>query len=280
MQLATAQDQQEGIPFKADGLSNWLLPRTRHVLVVTQTLRGEAQEDLVSVHDRTTAEVFVAGAAGGRSRIAAAIIATLLGVSAGVVGQAVLAASAFLPVLLIVGIPSFFGVKGLVAPREPLDGHRRARLTEFQLMFAKKDLIASALNAAQTDGIAKQQLADRLRGLAQRMTNVDKALYAARVKRLESDHRLVEEQVAIDQRLVDGYEKLAAMIDIEIESYTVEESIPEDVQVRIDERIAELEDLKGTIQHLGRQLSANDEVEDLLRDARGGCVRIFVCEPG
>jgi hypothetical protein len=89
-------------------------------------------------------------------------------------------------------------------------------------------------------------------------------MYATRLERLKDADRLLWKQAQMERSLINGYWKAVAMIEIEIESYAVADSVSEDAIGRIDAKIAELDALKEEIQDRERELEANDELERFL----------------
>jgi hypothetical protein len=96
------------------------------------------------------------------------------------------------------------------------------------------------------------------------MKNLDRDVYATRIRRLNDASRLLGEQGEIDRRLIEGYNKAVAMIQIEIESFVVADWISHDATDRIEAKLAELEALKEAIQDRARKLAANEELERFL----------------
>ena len=119
--------------------------------------------------------------------------------------------------------------------------------------------------------IAEQEArAAPLRALREKMERVGRETYATRLDTLTRAIDLLSTQRDVQQRLLAGYERAIAMVEIEIESGALEDAVDDQIAAEIEAKRAELEELRERSADLERLVAANDEVARLLRPGGGG----------
>jgi len=133
-------------------------------------------------------------------------------------------------------------------------------------LLAKKETLLGSRAAARIDIQRKQALMNQLAGLVHKMTSLDQRTYAHRIDALTRSYGLLHEQTQIDEKLIAGYDKAAAMIDIEVETLAAAGEVTEQATATIEAKIAELDALREAIREQERQLSASGELDTFLEN--------------
>lgn len=209
-------------------------------------------------HERATN---MALAAGG---ITTAVIAFYVGVTDGGVQNAVVFAS-------LGGLLTGLLIKSHLTPapraRARAPRGRGAFASTEKLKAARLKLITSRASHARVVK-EKHELRRRLVNLSAKMEQVALPLYAPRIASIAAALATLDKQIAIAARLRDGYEKSITMIEIELESGAAADRMHEDITPMLMSAVRELKALEASQAELARQLSANVEVELLLRPPR------------
>lgn len=160
---------------------------------------------------------------------------------------------------------AYVWVRDRDAPRVRVSEAGRRVLDHRRGLLERKLSLLRTLHGLYREREEKMALVERLLALRAKMEKVGLELYGARITAVAAGLSTLERQVALDDRLIEGYEKTVTIIEIELESGATAEAIPGDLAVALAGRQAELDALAEEHRELERQLAANDEVERLLR---------------
>ncbi|HYD53048.1 MAG TPA: hypothetical protein VEA99_10485 [Gemmatimonadaceae bacterium] len=242
-------------------------------VAIVYSMRGWRRETLVEVRNHTTGDVFQLARPGDRARNRAGCLAGLAALFA-----FPLAAAWDLPGPLVAILP--IAVAGVLlflltklfeptnpewadAPRGSDDGEAGATLLEqiHLLEGQRADVVA--------DREEKLALRERLIALQQKMREVQLPVYAPRIEALSRAVVTLDEQIALDERLRDGYDRSITILEIEHEAGAAADALSGDVATSMQGRMAELRALEAEHAELGRRLEANVEIERFLRERSG-----------
>jgi hypothetical protein len=233
---------------------------------VVQVAEDAGPGEVVAVYNLTTGQHFALAAPGDKAAGTALLGGTAVTLTAflvlGLIGLpwplvAVLA--------VLVGAGIFLWIRDRDGPRARLSAAARGALHHKRGLLERKEELQRTIHALQQEREKKTALQARLQRLAAKMEEVGADLYGTRLAVVEAGLGTVEQQLALDDRLVAGYAKTIKIIEIELEASASADDIPEDLAGVLAARQAELEALEAEHRKLKDQLAANDEVEKLLR---------------
>jgi hypothetical protein len=241
--------------------------RPGDIVSVVYLMRGSRRDELLSVHNATTGQSLLVSLPSEKATVKAwsfgvasgfaVLVAT---VAAGVPG--VFAAGAALVTVVGLGI----GLGHRFMPRADLSPEQEAQLNSAQRLLAEKLDLEAARSRVIRDLEHQRGVRDRLNALRAKMVKVGLELYGPRIAALDAALATIERQVELETRLCDGYEKSIQMLEIEIEAGATADALDSAATLHIAETLAEMRDLESEQAELGRQLAANVEVENLLRN--------------
>jgi len=239
--------------------------RGGHTVTLAYTRRGERLVDLVRVEDHTTGTSVAVDAPGTASRRAALWMAGLAGfltllVSAWATGPGPMA-----PLQSIVAAMAVYVyVRQRSSPRVTLTLAATERRQRRQALLARHTELERARSSVTAEEARQQRLETRLRALRGRMAGVDEALYATRIASIDRAISLLERQHAVAARLEAAYDRSITMIEIEIESGTLAETVGDELSAALATRDTELDTLEQERAEFERLLAAHEEVERVL----------------
>jgi len=240
--------------------------RPGDLLYLIYLMQGEERTHLLTVDNATTGKVtilasptdvatkkawFIGGGAG--------LLALLFLTGAGAPGAIALGVGGALCVGLGVALPHLLMPSPDISPDElrDLDASQK-------LLWEKVRLQASRTQAVRT-AAEKIEIRDRLAALRVKMLGVGAQLYEKRIATLDRAIALTDSQVEVAGKLAAGYERSIQMIEIELEAGAAAVALDDDAANHITASLAEMRELEEQQSELMRQISANDDVDALLR---------------
>jgi len=252
--------------------TSWLEHRVHRELWVVYTLRRDAIEELIEFQDRNDGDFALVGRPGHRARGRARLLAALSGgvtlaFLAGTDTHIALIAAASL------AAAAYYATSRWSDPRLTLPEFQQTHLLRLQDLLERKNSVSRARSAAAADLNKRLNFVEQMTSLRDKMRSVGEAAYARRIQRLTDASRLLTQEATLDRRLIEGYDKVLTMIQIEMDAHLLEDSISDEATDMIDSKIVELDALKAAINDLEGQLAANEEVERFLtRTASDGAL--------
>jgi len=244
-----------------------VVARPGDIVSVVYLMRGSRRDQLLSVHNATSGQSLLVSFPGEK----ATVKAWSFGVASGVAVLVATVASGA-PGLFAVGaalvtvVGLGIGLGHRFMPRADLSPEQEAQLNSAQRLLAEKLDLEVARSRAIRDVESQRGLRDRLTALRAKMMKVDPELYRPRIAVLDAALSTIDRQVELETRLRDGYEKSIQMLEIEIEAGAAADALDNAATLDIAKTLAEMRELETEQAELGRQLAANVEVENLLRN--------------
>jgi len=136
------------------------------------------------------------------------------------------------------------------------------RLIADQRLLAQQRKLEQRVTELTHEYQSNQVLIEQINALKQKMTQVDQAVYSARIYRATTAVDILNQQIANNQRLIREYQHMLKMIEIEIDTSWIADQLPdaENFSRRILERLDELKEIEEQNQSLKLQLAAYEEV--------------------
>ena len=240
--------------------------RPGDLLYLIYLMRGESRSELLTVDNATTGKVTILasptdtaakkawGIGGGIGLLGILFLA-----GAGVPMVIALAAGGTLCVGFGVALPRLLMPDASISPDElrDLDANQKLLWEKLRLQGSRTQAVRSVAE--------KTEIRDRLTALRAKMLGVGAQLYEKRIPTIDRAIALTESQIDIAGKLASGYERSIQMIEIELEAGVAAQALDSDAAGHITASLAEMRELEEQQAELGRQVSANDEVEALLR---------------
>ncbi|MDB4916707.1 MAG: hypothetical protein JWM95_4351 [Gemmatimonadetes bacterium] len=248
----------------------WIRIGTGDACVVVYSMRGEEREELLFIVNRTSGERFILGTPGSRSKFKANLIGGIIGV--GVLGLGAVAPIPFAVALGLAAASGFgaaMGMAHVLKPKHVLRLDEQVTLSARQSLLDEKRTVLRRREEVAAEVDTRQSLRKRLFDLKTRMEAVKVDAYAPRIELIDKALASLEAQLDVDHRLVAEYERTLQIIDIEYESSVAADAMPGDGAGIMEARLTELRSVEEHRAETTRQLSANAEVEQLLRSHSG-----------
>lgn len=259
-------DRFEVLSLCTNGDADKLPMRTGDTVSFVHTMKGDEREDLLFITDHTTGEQFTLGRIGATARSRAAMFALLLGIGtaiftliAGASGTLVAVSS------LVVAAGSMLLLSRKLSPVATLPDDEQATLAARQELLEQKRQMLLQQARIQDDRREKSATIVRLQDLQAKMRSVGLAAYQPRIETMDRAIATLNEQVALDERLLAAYTRNISILEIEYETGTAATALPSDVGAELTLKLEELRTLEAQHADLSRELEANEEVERLLR---------------
>lgn len=136
------------------------------------------------------------------------------------------------------------------------------RLIADQRLLSQQRKLEQRVTELTHECQSNQVLIEQIKALKQKMTQVDQAIYSARIYRSTTAIDILNKQIANNHRLVREYQHMLKMIEIEIDTSWIADQLPdaENFTQRILERLHELKEIEEHNQALKLQLAAYEEV--------------------
>lgn len=159
--------------------------------------------------------------------------------------------------VFVVAMPGSIGVGMYVIKRSSLKVRDRLELErlslEQQLLAQKHDLEQKVTQLTQ-ELKTNSSIVNRLEALQQKMSNANADMYARRITTVVSGISVIEEQLDLIQKLVNGYSQLLEIIEIEYETSRLAEKLPSDISSQVLSRLEELRVVEERKQELSLQI--------------------------
>lgn len=229
------------------------------------TMRRDAREHLIQIRNYTSGEIYEIEHPRRRSVMHAALVAFVallatMGVAAAFQWSGV--TTIVLVVAAFAGVG--YGIFRLLEPTHELPPDALAARTAAQSLLEQKHDLELRRARIAADCEEKTRLRERLHALREKMRVVALAAYEPRIASLGRAIATLDEQIALDERLHEGYDRSVQILEIELEAGAAADAMPDDVAASMRDRLAELQALEEQHAELGRQLAANAEVERLV----------------
>lgn len=267
-ELAVATSSRETLrfTFETERDDDWIHIATGDRVVVAHSMRAERREELLFVVDRTSGERFVLAKPDQRSKsrsVLYGVLAAAVAMATGVLMSIPLGLTAITAILAGAAVSKT--LRSTLKPTHALAADEQGELSARQELLAKKQSLLASRNAVLDDIETRRALGEKLRSLRSRMVAVQLDAYATRIAATDRALTALEEQRQVDERLMSEYDRTLQILDIEYESSVAADALPPDAAAIMDGRLAELRVVEELRAEVTRQLSANDEVEQLLR---------------
>jgi hypothetical protein len=266
LSVATTPRETLRFRFETDRDDDWIRMSNGHRCAVVFSMRGAVRDDLLFVVDRTTSERFVLAKAGQRSRKIAIASGTM--VAAGIAVAGIAAAIPLLAVggfAVVAGVGAFALLRRVTTPGQAISAIERETLTARQALLGQKRTLLRSRDSVIVDIDARRAMRQRLELLRLRMVAVRLDAYADRIRSIDAALATLDEQLALDARLADEYDRAIQILEIEFESSLAADALPMDSGRIMDARLEELRGVEELRAETTRRLAANAEVERLLR---------------
>ena len=141
---------------------------------------------------------------------------------------------------------------------------QRDRLGKQLSLVHRRAALEAPRETAKAEMAADYRRIGELTALATKMKSLDPTAYSSRIAVLDRVCLLLKKNSFLNLKLIDGYDRVAAMLEIEIDSLDVVISLPEESTLELDAKLSELEALREQLRGHERALAADAEVADLL----------------
>ncbi|MEP6618707.1 MAG: hypothetical protein ABJE47_05315 [bacterium] len=252
--------------FQTDRDDPWIHIAPGDRAAVVYGMRGEKRDGLLFVVNRSSAERFIIGKPGDRSKYWSVIIGFGVAIVGGVVAGAISA-----PALVVVAVAALSGLvcakimARVLKPKHVLQPEELLVLRARQQLLAEKRTIMQLRSEVAVEIDARVTLKRRLGDLRSRMSAVQLEAYATRIAATDRALQSLDAQLDVDRQLVREYDRTLEIIDIEYDSSVAADEISSEGSTVMQDRLAELRSAEERRAETTRQLSANAEVEELLR---------------
>lgn len=256
----TYKNLQFSIPGKAD-----VVPVHRGDLVsVIYTMQGYVMKKLVAIANHTTGKNYILPQPIPSSSRHALKLLTIV---SGFLGISFLTGFNVLLTALLSAIGVLLHLKlsnqaQITSPM--LDNHESQdqRLIADQRLMAQHRKIEQRIAELEHESKSNLMLIEQLETLKRKMSQVDQALYSARIYRATGAVKILKQQIVNSHRLIREYGRTLKMIEIEIDTSWIADQLPdvENFTRTIIGKLAELKEIEEQNQSLKIQLAAYEEV--------------------
>jgi hypothetical protein len=265
LELITRDGSLEKIQFATPGKEERVKVERGDLISVFFTLRGHQLEEIVSVVNHTRETACMLNRPGHQSRKvawarAAALAVIVFGILIyyGVYGRAAL----LVGVATLIVLRVLFGRR--LAPRKVVSAREKAVVEHNQTLLEQKMELRSRKKRVRIDQERKEVVAERLLELLDKMNDVGEELYHRRIGNIEKAMTLIDQQLELDQRLLDQYDRAIKILEVEYETGRTSDSLPDEVSNTLLSKYEELRAAENMNRELNLMLNANEEVERLL----------------
>ncbi|HEX8394477.1 MAG TPA: hypothetical protein VF665_19175 [Longimicrobium sp.] len=243
-----------------------LSAKPNDVVAVVSAMRGNTVENPVAFINQTTRTVSEVGRPGQTTLVGSLIIGAMAGIltlfalsGLGVPGAIPMAVG-----LLVFALVAF-GVQEKLKPRHKVTPSQQAAFSRTATLLQQKAGLEQRILEITNDRREKLAIRDQLAGLRAKMQDVGSELYQTRIDRIDGALPLLEEQAALNDKLLHSYSRTLKMVEIEIESNHAADALPETLSLDAIARRDEIAAIEARTADLRQLLSANEEVERYLR---------------
>ncbi len=264
-QITTADRTLKQLQFSVPGKADSVPVNSGDIMSVLYTMQGYVMQKLVAIANHTTGKQYIlpTPVPSTSRHLALFLIAMGCLLTLSFLGGWNWFVTAGLSAIGLLSYFKFSNTANLTSP--PLEGQARLgkRLLQDQRLLAQQRKLEQRVGELQHEHKATQMLIHQLETLKQKMSQIDPALYAARIHRANHAMNLLKQQLVNNQRLVREYERTLRMIDIEVETTWIADQLPDSDHFSrsILTRLAELKQIEDQNQDLKDQLAAYEEVQ-------------------
>lgn len=236
------------------------------VVAVVHAMRGNVVENPVAVINQTTGTELVIGKPGQTTRTGALLISAVtsfLTFLALAVMNAPELAALLVAALMFAFV--FFVIQHTLKPTHELTPGQQSALGRTAALLLEKGELEQRMESVRADRREKAEIHGKLLGLRAKMEDVGADLYQTRIDRINGALPLLDEKVALNDRLLEAYARRVKMMEIELESQSSADALPEDLAEQFAERQMEIEAIEARTSDVKLLLSANEEVERIVR---------------
>jgi hypothetical protein len=256
------------ITLRIPGQEDRFIAQKNDTLAIVHAMRGDVVENPVAVINQTTGKAVAIGRPGQATLMGSVLVGSLSGILALFLLAAlnVPGSMAMLVAILLAGIV-VFGLQQKLKPRHAISAAQQAALGRTGQLLLQKSGLEQRIQEVTADRRQRMEIREKLLGLQAKMQEVGAELYQTRIDRISGALPLLDEQLALDDKLLHAYRRTKLMMEIELESSSAADAIPESLPSEFGARQAEIEEIEARTSDLKLLLSANEEVE---RFVRGG----------
>lgn len=263
-QITTADRTLKCLQFSVPGKNDVIPIHRGDVVSVLYTMQGYLMKQLVAIANHTTGKSYVLP---NPVPSANQHFITLITIVTGLVLLSFLNGGNvfFTSILSAIGVLAYIKLTNNAQLSSPALNATHAegiRLIADQRLLAQQRKLEQRVTELKHEGQSSQVLIEQINALKQKMTQVDQAIYSARIYRATTAVDILNQQIGNNQRLVREYQHMLKMIEIEIDTSWIADQLPdaENFTRRILERLDELKEIEEQNQSLKLQLAAYEEV--------------------
>lgn len=210
-------------------------------LLLLYALRRNALVELIWIENTSTGNSYLLHSPGRKARDQGLVagFATLI-------GGGILAMLLQLPnrVYLPIALPAALGAGTYVARSKDTRCQDQQELAHFaseQRLLKQMHELEDRIEELNQDSLAQEKTIARLHSLRQKMLDAGADLYTHQAETVTKGIDVMERQLELTHDLMDGYHQIAAILEIEHETFRLTDALPETVSETIVSRMAELE---------------------------------------
>jgi hypothetical protein len=210
-------------------------------LLLLYTLHGTTPDELIWLENTTTGNSHLLHPPGRKARDQGIIagFATLI-------GGGILTMLLQLPnrVYLPIAIPAAIGAGAYVTRSKDTrckDQQELAQLTSEQHLLKQIHDLEDRIQELKQEAVTQEKTIIQLQALRQKMLDTRTELYPNPAETFAKGVAVMEQQLNLTQNLIDGYQQIAAILEIEHETFRLTNALPEELSATIVSRMAELE---------------------------------------
>jgi len=263
-QITTADRTLKCLQFSVPGKSDVIPIHRGDVVSVLYTMQGYLMKQLVAIANHTTGKSYVLP---NPVPSANQHFITLITIVTGFVLVSFLNGGNvfFTSIFSAIGVLAYIKLTNNAQLSSPTLNATHAegiRLIADQRLLAQQRKLEQRVTELTHEYQSNQVLIEQINALKQKMTQVDQAVYSARIYRATTAVDILNQQIANNQRLIREYQHMLKMIEIEIDTSWIADQLPdaENFSRRILERLEELKEIEEQNQSLKLQLAAYEEV--------------------
>ncbi|MBM0742379.1 hypothetical protein JOY44_12250 [Phormidium sp. CLA17] len=263
-QITTADRTLKCLQFSVPGKSDVIPVHRGDVVSVLYTMQGYVMKQLVAIANHTTGKSYVLpNPVPGTNQH----VITLITIVTGFVLLSFLNGGNvfFTSIFSAIGVLTYLKLTNNAHLSNPVLNPTQAeglRLIADQRLLSQQRKLEQRVTELTHECQSNQVLIEQIKALKQKMTQVDQAIYSARIYRSTTAIDILNKQIANNHRLVREYQHMLKMIEIEIDTSWIADQLPdaENFTQRILERLHELKEIEEHNQALKLQLAAYEEV--------------------
>ncbi|PSO72101.1 MAG: hypothetical protein BRC40_10605 [Cyanobacteria bacterium QH_8_48_120] len=241
---ALTREKAKAVQFSTTGLDHEFSATPGDELALLSVVRKK-REDLTAVVNYTTGESCHLFSPRRKARSSGAVTSIITLIGGGLLAWLLQGVPS--KVVLVATVPSSIGI-GMAVTRsqsfQERDAPIAARLGTEQTLLGRLHSLDERISDLQQELKSNQHLLQRLKKLKQKMSRAGAELYAHRLETTERAIANLEKQSGLIQNLIDGYSKIVEIVEIEYDTSRVAEQLPENVAVKISDRLEEMEALE------------------------------------